>query len=437
MSMADEELMSLLEEEDEVRTEPLTTLGELFADGSAIDLLRNHRLVLWSEAKEQVDLLVQHQGQSYLPASLNSRLEELLRFPQSAAPSESPESLVAELSSCLARYVELDESMRLLLAAFVLSTWVGECLPFAPVLNLWGPFGAETILVDVLSCLCRRPLRLLQPSVRELSELPRGLCPTVVLKQAEERSLRRLLSAAAEPDVHLLRGGIPLNIRCAVIACTRSPLSVPGLSLALLQPAKYARLGTQGRQLADDFQPRLLRYRLSQHRLVANSDFDCQQFSPEVRQQARVLGAAVAGAPALQAGVAAALEALDEQSRVEHSQNLDAVVLEALLVLCHENNPAAYVLEVTTLTNGILLARHEQGELSPKAVGAILRKKLGLSLQRKGPGYELALGRDVCRHIHRLAASYGALSLLSPRPDCPGCGELFSAREAETPQASA
>lgn len=109
-------------EEDEIRDEPLTTLGELFADGSAIDLLRHDRLILWSEGREQVELLLKHQGQSYLPASLDPKLEELLRLPAGMAPLESLETLVDQLTGCIAGCADLDEATLLLLAAFVLST---------------------------------------------------------------------------------------------------------------------------------------------------------------------------------------------------------------------------------------------------------------------------------------------------------------------------
>ena len=437
MSMGDEELMSLLEEQAPVRDEPLPTLGELFADGSAIDLLRNQQLVLRSQSKEEINLRLLHQGQSYVPAPLDGRLEDLLHLPAATAPLESIEGLVAQLSSCLASHVELDEANLLLLAVFILSTWVIECLPYAPVLNLWGQPGAEAALVDLLSCLCRRPLRLLEPSVRQLAELPSGLCPTVIAKQANERELARLLAIAAEPQAQLLRKGVPVNLRCAVVACTRSPLPISALTIALLQPAKYNSLRAQSLHLMDDLQPRLLGYRLSQHLEVTNSHFDCPQFAPETRQLARVLGAAVAGAPALQAKIATALESLDEQCRVERSQSLDAVVLEALLVLCHENKPAAYVLEATKLTNGILLARHDNRELSPKAVGSIMRNRLGLGPQRKGPGYELALSSEVSRRIHRLAAGYGVLSMLTPRADCSSCQPALLPNTTESPGTNA
>src|SRR5579872_3297069 len=128
MSMGDEELMSLLEEQAPVRDEPLPTLGELFADGSAIDLLRNQQLVLRSQSKEEINLRLLHQGQSYVPALLDGRLEDLLHLPAATAPLESMVGLVAQLSSCLASHVELDEANLLLLAVFI-SEYLGNRVP--------------------------------------------------------------------------------------------------------------------------------------------------------------------------------------------------------------------------------------------------------------------------------------------------------------------
>src|SRR5947207_1321717 len=80
---------------------------------------------------------------------------------------------------------------------------------------------------------------------------------------------------------------------------------------------------------------------------------------------------------ALRTGNIQALKSLDQQAKADQSAGPGAVVLEALLVLCHENKQEAYVRDICQLVNGILLGRHETLELSPKAVGTIMRKKLG------------------------------------------------------------
>ncbi len=227
-------------------------------------------------------------------------------------------------------------------------------------------------------------------------------------------------------------------MQCPIIVCTGEPVGVSALSCRVLpDKAQYRRIGKrEAQELAEDFQPRLMRYRLCQHRLVADSHFDRPEFAPDTRVLARILGASVEGSPELQGRIVDALSQIDEQCKVEQSQGLGAVILEALLALCHEHKPRALVLEVTKLANGILLGRHENLELTPKAVGGIMRKKLGLWTERRGPGYELQLIGETPKLIHRLAAAYNVLSLQNPMDDCLHCEELKSSSR-DVPQEEA
>jgi hypothetical protein len=411
------------------QSKEILTLGELFPDGSAIDRLRQNLLVWWREGDERIQATVDYNNRTYTAASLDSKLEEVLRLPVRTEDFGTADSLTAELSQLITRYAALYDTAALLVASFIVSTWVVDCLPSAPRLNLWGPVGTELTLVDLLSCLCRHPLRLVEPSIRELLSLPQGLAPTLIIKQPSERALTRLL-AATEPDVNLLRAGRCINMRCATVVCTREPIAASALSFQLVpDKTDYRRIGQrEAQELADKFQPRLMRYRLSQHRQVAESHFDCPEFAPDTRLWARILGASVEGAPELQDRIVDALSQMDEQCKVEQSQSLGAVVLESLLALCHERKPSALVLEVTTLANGILLGRHESLELTPKAVGGIMRKKLGLCTERHGPGYELQLIGETPKFIHQLAAAYNVLSTQNPVDDCLWCEELYGSR---------
>jgi hypothetical protein len=89
------------------------------------------------------------------------------------------------------------------------------------------------------------------------------------------------------------------------------------------------------------------------------------------------------------------MTARDEEAKIEQSLHREAVVLEALLVLIHEKKSNAFLVEVTRLVNAILLGRHETSELSPKTVGGIMRRKLGLRAERRSLGYELLLTQDM------------------------------------------
>ena len=158
--------------------EPIETSGKLFPDGSAIDRLRENRLVLWQHKEHTIGLLVTYKGSTYAAARLDTALEELLRLPDRTEDCGTVGDLITGLSGRIASHVPLDESAKVLLASFILCTWVVDCLPSAPVLNLWGPAGTENPLLDLLSCVCRRPLRLTEPSVRhqQPAEFQRHCC---------------------------------------------------------------------------------------------------------------------------------------------------------------------------------------------------------------------------------------------------------------------
>ncbi len=430
--MDDTSYKELVERAEYPGLERIPTWELLFSDGSAIERVRDRKLLLYKPGENE-KICTEHaiNGNGYEPGCLDTQLEDSLRLPDRTEHFGTVEDLISSLSENIATYAPLDEATRVLLASFVLSTWVVDCLPTAPVLNLWGPVGTENPLIDVLSCLCRRPLRLTDPTVRELSVLPGGLCPTIVLKRPSQRVLTQLLAAATERDFSILRAGRLINLQCAIIAYTEEPFARAALSLPLLEAGtdQYKALGkAEAQHLLDHLSPRLLQYRLSQHVEIANANVDRPHLARGARALARLFGACTKGDPGVQDKIVRALQRIDEGIKVEQSQGSAAAVLEALLVLCHEKTQAAFVFEVTELANGILLGRHNGPELTPKVVGGIVRSKLGLSPRRRGPGYELALTGEIPRQIHRLANVWGVLSMQQPVTDCPACGEISSSR---------
>ncbi len=407
-------------------SEEVLTLGEMFPDGCVIELLRDNQLLLWQNGEERIAPSLTWNGQVYKTARLDPKLEELLRLPAATADYVTIQDLVTELSSAIANYVVVEADAALLMACFALSTWVIDGLPGSVCLNPWGPAGTETTLVDLLACICSRPLRLVEPSLRELAGLPEGLCPTLILKQPSEQVLSRLLAAAHDSSIHLLHSGRAVSLRCAPVACTQYPVSVPALSIPLAQAeTRYRRINRErAQQLADEFRPRLLRYRLEQLQQVSNSEFDEVRFAPETRVLARILGATLEGAPEVQARVVGALLNLDHQIRVEQAQTTTAVILEAVLALLHEGKEAAFVQEITEISNAILFARSDRRELTAKEVGGTLRKELAVITKRRGPGYEVSLTAELQSRVHQFAAAHSVLTLLEPKPNCPWCSGL-------------
>ncbi len=177
-------------------------------------------------------------------------------------------------------------------------------------------------------------------------------------------------------------------------------------------------------KIADGFQAKLLMYRLMNHAKVRGAQFDVPEFTSQMRIIARALGASIVDLPELQAHMVASLRDQDEQIRVERSTELESIVIEALLFLCHEDQrESAYVGEVTRAVNGILKGRGETLELEARAVGDQLRG-LGLFTRRLGSaGRGLLLLDATRRRLHQLARSYDAPSLQDGKIRCQHCAE--------------
>jgi hypothetical protein len=399
----------------------VVTTSKLFADGAAIEQIRANQLLLSHNGPEQIGSMIQYAGQSYVPASLDPKLEEMLYFPTSSASSD-PAQLLEGLRQELAT-LDLEENATLLLAAAIKSSWVPECTPGRIIVNIYGDAAAGTAVLELMSSLCRRALRLVDPSLRDLTNLPAGLNPTLVLNGPRQPTLTRLIAAASYPDSSFFSKGEIRELYCPVIAYTRKPIAVPSLAILVLAAARPLRRITrsEAQNVADRFQPLLLHYRLTQHLNVTNSQFDVPEFDSDARVIARTLGAAFEGFPAIQVGITNALRGADQAQRAERSYRPAAVVVEMLVSSCHRNASVISVGEISWMANALLETRGEDIKLSSRAYGEVLRRELGLVSRRRSPGYELTLDVTTRRRIHRLAIAH---DVLQPAEGCHLCQEL-------------
>ncbi len=399
----------------------IVTMSRLLPDGSIVDQVRGGQLVFWWEGGRRIAPMIEYRGVKYVPATLDPDLDNAL-LPDGPQDFGSVEHLIGELREPLERVPGLAVHGSLAVAGTALATWTPEYLPGPVVLNLWGAAGAELELHDLLCALCRRPLHLAEPSLSQVAALPPGMSPTLILREPSDRALSRLVAAVGQPGAYFASGCRVLNMCCPVIVFTSKPVTIPALKIGLRSTGYHLEGTTRllTGTLRQYFQPRLLQFRLTQHRTIANSRFDIAHVNPEARLVARVLGTVVDGIPALQAKMIEALQQLDREQKSEQFET-SVPVLESLLSLCHTERSKVYVGEIAELGNTILENSGEKSTFSPKAVGGILRQKLGLCVRRQGPGYELTLDDSVKREIHRLADAYG---ILQPLATCSWCQKI-------------
>jgi hypothetical protein len=401
------------------------TTGMALPGGAMVEQLSGRNLLLYAEGEERIGATIEYAGRHYRPVRFDNELEDALHLPQATAEFDGVGSLLKKIANAMECHARLDAPTNLLVASFTLATWVAEFLPTVPVLNVWGTSGTETALWTLLTHLCRRPLRLVDPSLRQLSQLPRGLAPTILLRRLGDTALRRLLSICDDGEV--LYGNGLLRICSPIVVFTARPVSVPALRLRL--PASrppYGRIAQSQIEELRQIQRQLVRYRVTRYQQVAQSNFDAPGFCPETRVIARILGACAEGDESVQQQIVAALQDQDEGAKVISSHSVEAVVLEALLVLIHEKRSHAFITEIKKLTEGILLGRQQITALVDRDMGRMLREDLGLSTTRRSKGICLSLNTLACAAIHREAYARGVLTLLEPRPDCSYCNQLVA-----------
>jgi len=162
-------------------------------------------------------------------------------------------------------------------------------------------------------------------------------------------------------------------------------------------------------------------YRLQNFAEVRASQFDAVEFCGSTREMARTLGRCLVDAADLQARLSDVLRPRDDAERTEGTYRLEAVVVEALLVLCHEKRRSVHVSQVAELANLILNRSGELFQLSPKEVGAKM-KQVGFRTTRlDSAGRGIYLLSEECARVHKLGREFGVPSLREGLLGCPHC----------------
>jgi hypothetical protein len=344
--------------------------------------------------------------------------------------------LFFSIQALLKKHVPLPTRDRSLLTYWAMATWFPEFLPFLPSLAITGTPSAADFLLQTLVAVCRRPILLAEVSPAALSALPLGdLMPTLLIRELQiSKRMAALLDASTQPGYLVSSGNNFQQFYCPkciyvgehpkdqLRSANNIQIHVGGNSVRPLY-----RPPTE--EVINDFQNRLITYRLLNRDKVAASKYRVSAFRPEICAIAEALGAAIADDPELQGGITKLLEERDEQARVDRANGQNGVVLRAVLIYCHEHTQEqVFVREIAATANEIY---HEDGEslrISNETVGHVL-KSLGLYSRRLGgAGRGLILDKATQSRVHRLGQAYEVL------PAVPTCGFCQSIQIAQ-PQA--
>jgi hypothetical protein len=285
---------------------PIATSGEIFADGTAIELVRRideperASLLHWDGVRDTIAPIVQRKGRSYVPPRIHPSILRELMPPTHSSPPGSTRGLLAELCKLAVHFVGLPEKFASVVARGVLASWIVRALLVAPALSITGPDGSRgNRLVQWLHCVCRHSLRMSEVTPAALCSLPTGLDLTLLISQATiSDKVQRLLDQAGRRDQNILLRGSLLDLYGLQVVHSESGLgagSWPYRSVQIPmvptnQPLPVFDETVQHR-ISGELHPTLLGYRFANYGKASAVQFDASRLTHELQELAQTLAA--------------------------------------------------------------------------------------------------------------------------------------------------
>ena len=397
----------------------ICTYGEFLRDGAAIELVRDpgdaERLLClyWNGKRSITRSRVALEDGVYVPAILDPTVLRALQFPARSDLSRAS-SLMADISDILVQYSGLREPFIMIVGRFILATWLFGVIT-APWLSIVGPETVEgTNLFKLLSCLCRHALPLTGLDLRTICSLPMKLGMTLMLRSpALGPNIQRTLAITRKRDGYTLQNGRLHDLHCSLV--TYSPFSRAHTDQGIcrleipIEPstgqAPILRERTQ-EQIAGQFQPRLLAYRLNNFLRASDFKICAAQFTCATRELAESLGACTPS-DALPEGIVRFLETYDAEIRSAKWIDPDVAIIESLASFCREGTSRfKYMGDIAKDVCVILSRRGDERVVKPKEVGGRVRL-MGFEIKpRDSKGFRVERTATFCERVNLLAKQF-------------------------------
>jgi hypothetical protein len=400
-----------------------------------IDLVRNSEgelgVVKIQNKEGRIASSVTHDGQTYrVPELFRTSLGQIPVPQLGRQPYGSTRELLQTLGEFFQKHGPCSEPNSRLLACWVLSSWFTDCLPLSPLLIVTGPVLEAELLLLLLSCVCRLPFLLAGLGPAAFASLPMEITPTLLIREPQlNKRMADLLRASAQRNCLTVVPRGVRNLYCAKAVYVRAygDVAMLGPYIVRIELASKPDRVLRGERLpsrekVQELQNKLFTYRMFNNGGVARSDFDTA-FSSDTRAVARALGACIVGDRALQAELVPLLTSQDERLS-KHTKSLEATVLEALLLHCHQQQSKSLVREITKTVNQIYEGRGERLKATVEEVGYKL-KSLGLLTRRLGSsGRGLKFNEETQLLVHERAYAHHVISPDDQDEGCMHCKQL-------------
>jgi hypothetical protein len=415
-------------------------------DGSLAEMIEDPAvptrslLAVYKDGIVNYEEKVTNGGKILVPLPRAGQVARHIGLPAGSEPYGGLEELTGNIASFFNSCLDVDLTTRMLMAAFVLSSWCPEKLPIAPYLALLGPPGSgKTTALRILGLLCRRGLLTSDITSAAFYDVCHRFNPTLLIDETitagHPRTLLHLLRSSSSPGfVSLRKDKAQIAYGPKILAWLELPNDAALNSRCIILPMRK----TSCADLIGPDDPkvvhfaRTVRMRLLQFRFEHYRRFPIPRVPADVRLNSRALD--LYRALALAFGESP--EFCELLARLIADQNrfqarvLSATQASAIRVLyaaIHVNPSALYFRLgwLTTEMRGDLALRGEPSGLNERKTGDILTS-LGLTNRsRTNTGYVLTLERSDRVRIHELARGY-EVDGTGPNQNCVICTETIN-----------
>jgi hypothetical protein len=422
--------------------ESIEALGGVLPDGRTVDVIRDvatGRLSLvWFDGKEyHAEERISIKGRTFVPPALDPAFQTAVTLPTKALDHGCTENLFRAILDVLTEFGM--SLVATVVTYFLFSDWFPEPSLPAPCLIITGPGAEAALLLQLLACLVRRGLPMVEIGSHGFRGLMQQFHPTVLLdaRHYSSRSLRKLLAPCGSRVFAPWKGSVA-EFSCAKVVyvgptlvedvptdfALRAHLSPSPRGVSLLD-------GKRRDRIIATLLPQLIDYRLRNLVAIRASDFDLPDLDLEGRIIAQFLGRCIKGARQIQAGARSLIEGRDEELRSARWTDPVCAIIEALLDECHSPQPdGIYVGTVAEAATALLKARGVSTQLKARAVGSVLRGQLGFRPKRNGKGSRILLSNKVLRMVHGLARDYRVAAVEDGIARCAVCRDTFTTPNA-------
>jgi hypothetical protein len=414
----------------------IATTGQTLPDGTIIELVSGSAgnkpdLLHWKGVKASAASRVKYGDYTYEASALAPSLYCATRLPKQCKDYGSSRKLFREVADLFRHSFGFPDRESGLIACFCMSTWLTDRLSVAPILLIVAPDeGLGIEVLRLLGCICRRPLMLAEVTPGGLRSLPMQFSFTLLINEHGLRpNLQRLLRASSYRGLHLPgnRGSV-VDLYGPKALLWESDVANDNLGDGVIQislppsSSQWPALDEQRQQeIANEFQPCFLMYRLKNWAKVRESRADGSQFTVATRRLACALAACFPDDPDLVADVILLLQPQDEEMRAQRVLDVAYVLVEILWSEIHSREHRQVTLSnLAKDANALLRSRGECIEYSAEMVGWRL-KHLHIRKHTDTAGRKVLLDRDTSRRVHCLAQTYDLPRSQHLREGCSDC----------------